>query len=421
MKPSTLQEISQQWKPIPETPKDPILYFNHLFAKDHNPKKANLAVGAYADDNGKPWMLPSAQMALKKLSSSGTLPFGYLSMTGDVEFTEESIKMAYGYDAKTKLFAGRYTIGQIARTQTLSGTGAVYTGFNLVKKFYAKFDGIVWTSNPTWPIHNTMAKLMGLETKSYFYYDLEKRFFDSKKYIESLTKIPENSFVVLHCSGHNPTGYDVTDDEWKQIALIAKERKFLVMMDTAYQGFVSGDLEKDGYPIRLLSQHGVPLMIAQSYAKNMGLYGQRTGCLSVTCSDEQTAQRMTDFFGQLNRNSFSNPPRFGSDIAKTIFKDPAIYAQWQLDIKTMADNINQRRTLFLDELKKNGCPGNWEYIRLQKGMFAFTQLKAKHAVKLREKYAIYMTENGRISITGLNTKNIAYIAKSISEVLKADP
>jgi len=127
---------------------------------------------------------------------------------------------------------------------------------------------------------------------------------------------------------------------------------------------------------------------------------------------------MTDFFGQRNRNTFSNPPRFGSDIARTIFKDPQIYAQWLKDIKTMADNINPRRAMFLDALKKNGCPGSWEYIRKQQGMFAFTQLKSAHAVALREKYAIYMTENGRISITGLNSKNIEYIANAISEVMK---
>ena len=226
--------------------------------------------------------------------------------------------------------------------------------------------------------------------------------------------------MVLHCSGHNPTGYDVSDAEWLEIAVISKTRNFVVLMDTAYQGFVTGDLMKDGLPIRILAEHSVPLLIAQSYAKNMGLYGQRTGCLSVPCPDKNTAEKMTAFFGQKNRNSFSNPPRFGSDIARTIFKNPKIYAQWQIDIKTMADNINQRRSMFLEEIKKNKCPGNWDYIQKQKGMFAFTQLKVHHAVALREKYAIYMTENGRISITGLNSKNVKYVAKAISEVMKAD-
>lgn len=419
MQPATIKRLSETWKPIPETPKDPILHFNALYAKDPNPKKANLAVGAYADDDGKPWVLPSVQMAIKKLSSIGALPFGYLGMTGDLEFTAESVKMAYGFDAKTELLAGRFKIDQIARTQTLSGTGAVNLAYALVQTFYKDFDGKVWTSNPTWPIHNTMAKIMGIEVKNYFYYDLEKRAFDSRKYIESLKGIPEKSFVVLHCSGHNPTGYDVTDAEWQEIANICKQRGFVVLMDTAYQGFVTGDLTKDGLPIRLMAQTGVPIIIAQSYAKNMGLYGQRTGCLSVPCNDAEVARKMTDFFGQRNRNTFSNPPRFGSDIAKTIFKDPKIYAQWRTDIKTMADNINLRRTMFLDGIKKNGCPGSWEYIKTQRGMFAFTQLKAHHAVALREKYSIYMTENGRISITGLNTKNIDYITNAISEVMKA--
>lgn len=413
-----LKPFSTIWKPIPETPKDPILFFNQLYAKDSNPSKANLAVGAYADDKGKPWVLPSVNSAIKKLTQNGSLPFGYLGMTGDLDFTEESVKLALGFDAKSQLLANSIPLSQIARTQSLSGTGACFVAYTTVQHFYKNFDNKVWTPNPTWPIHNTMAKLMGLEVKNYHYYDLEKREFDSRKYIDSLKTIPEHSFVVLHSSGHNPTGYDVTEDEWKEVAEIAKTRQFLVLMDTAYQGFVSGDLIQDGYAVRLMAESKVPLLVAQSYAKNMGLYGQRTGCLSVVCPDESTAKLMTDFFGQRNRNIFSNPPRFGSDIAKTILKDAEIYGEWLRDIKTMSDNINLRRALLLDELKANNCPGDWEYIRKQKGMFAFTQLKVPHCTALREKYGIYMTENGRISITGLNTSNVKYVGNAISEVMK---
>jgi aspartate/tyrosine/aromatic aminotransferase len=418
MRRQLIRSFSSAWKAIPETPNDPILYFNQLYAKDSNPSKVNLAVGAYADDNGKPWVLPAVNLAIQKLQSAGNLPFGYLGMTGDAEFTEESVKLAFGFDSKTNLLAGTYALNQIARTQSLSGTGAVSTAYTTVQQFYKNFDNKVWTPNPTWPIHNTMAKIMGMDVKNYFYYDLEKREFDSKKYLTALKEIPKNSFVVLHSSGHNPTGYDVTTKEWQEVVDICKERGFLVLMDTAYQGFVSGDLILDGYPVRLMAENKVPLMVAQSYAKNMGLYGQRTGCLSIACADEGEAKRMTDFLGQRNRNVFSNPPRFGSDIAKTILKDQQIYGQWLKDIKTMSDAINTRRNMLLEALKTNGCPGSWDYILKQKGMFAFTQLQKAHCTALREKFSVYMTENGRISVTGLNTKNAEYVGKAIADVMK---
>lgn len=413
-----VRQFSSIWKPIPETPKDPILHFNQLFAKDPNSKKVNLAVGAYADDNGKPWVLPAVNMAIQKLTANGPLPFGYLSMTGDQEFTEESVKLAFHYDPNSKLLANTFPLSQVARTQSLSGTGAVFTAYTVVQHFYKNFDGKVWTSNPTWPIHNTMAKIMGMTAANYHYYDLETREFDSQRYLASLDAIPKGSFVVIHSSGHNPTGFDITKEEWKQVADIAKRREFVVLMDTAYQGFVSGDLIEDGFPLRVMAESKVPLLVSQSYAKNMGLYGQRTGCLSVICESEEMAKKLTDFMGQRNRNVFSNPPRFGSDIAKTILKDQVVFEQWLKDIKEMSNQINQRRTMLLDELKSNGCPGNWDYIKKQKGMFAFTQLKVPHCTALREKYSIYMTENGRISVTGLNTKNIKYVGAAITDVVK---
>lgn len=431
MRINLLKKISYCWKEIPEIPNDPILYFNKLYKESTNKNKVNLAVGAYKDDNGNPWTLPSVDIALKKIISSGGPSFGYLEMTGDQEFTEEAVKLAFGYNSKTNCLAETLKFDQVARTQSISGTGAVFIGYSLARRFYnfndisrnrhvTEMDNSVWVPNLSWPIHATMAKTIGMDVKQYHYYDLEKREFNSEKYIESLKTIPDRSFVILHANGHNPTGFDISEEEWVTVAKICKQKNFLVLMDTAYQGFVSGDLVKDSFPVRVLAQNGVYLMVAQSFAKNMGLYGQRTGCLHVVCEDELQAKRMTDLMGQTNRNVFSTPPRFGSDIAKTVLKDKDIYAQWLKDIKTMADSMNLRRKLFLEEMKKNQCPGNWEYFCQQRGMFAFTHLKVSQIVALREKYSIFMSENGRMSVTGLNTKNVKYVVGAITDVLKSE-
>ena len=401
------------WKGIPEVPKDPILYFNQLYVKDTNPKKANLSVGAYADDQGKAWILTSAQMAIQKLLSNKTLTFSYLPINGDPEFLEESVKMAYGLNTPV---AASIPLANIARTQTLSGTGGIFMAFNFVKEFYADYNGKVYTPAPTWPIHNTLAKTLGMDVQSYHYYDLKERRFDFDTYFNALKKIPEKSFVVFHSTGHNPTGYDPRDDQWDQIVDLASEKNFLVLMDTAYQGFVSGDLEKDGRPIRLMAEKRIKMLVVQSFAKNMGLYGQRTGCLSIPCENEQVAAKIQSYLAFKNRNVFSNPPRFGSDIAKLLLKDPEINAQWHKDIKAMAHSIEDRRKMLHATLIKVGCKDNWDYILEQRGMFAFTHLQLPQIQQLREKYAVYMTEDGRISITGLNPGNVQYVAEAITAV-----
>ncbi len=407
------------WKAMPEIPKDPIFTFNQMYAKDSKPQKVNLSIGAYTDDSGKAWVLPSVKMAVDKIFENNQFNCSYLPLTGDPEFTEESVKLAYAYNPKTQLLFDKIPLNKVARTQTLSGTGGIYMALTFAQNMHENFNGTIWVPNATWPIHNTMAKLMGYNVQQYHYYDIENRKFDFEEYFQSLTKIPEKAFVVFHCSGHNPTGFDPSIEQWQRIAKLVADRQFLVLMDNAYQGFVSGDIERDGYPIKVFAEHGVPMMVVQSFAKNIGLYGQRTGCLSIVMESEEEAAKVQAYFGYRNRNVFSNPPRFGSDIAKIVLKNPEVNAQWRKDIVTMADSINERRRMFIKELETLKCADSWRYLLEQKGMFAFTHLKVPHIRALREKFAVYMTEDGRMSITGMNAKNVGYVAKAVAEITKS--
>lgn len=404
------------WKALPLIPKDPIMTYNLMYHKDANPQKVNLTIGAYNDASGKAWVLPSVKMAIEQIFSGDKFNCSYLPLTGDAEFTEESVKLAYGYDKSTNMLLHNIPLARVARTQTISGAGAVFLAFTFAKNQYEYFDGSVFLPNATWPIHNSMASVMGLKVKYYHYYDFDTRSFDFEAYISSLKSIPERSFVVLHCSGHNPTGFDPSPEQWQIIADLVKEREFLILMDNAYQGFVSGDLERDGYPIRLFVKEGIPMMVSQSFAKNMGLYGQRTGCLSVIFDSEDQAAQAQGYFGYRNRNIFSNPPRFGSDIAKIILKDPTVNTQWRKDIKFMAESIVDRRQALFNELGNLGLASEWEYLVKQKGMFAFTHLKQDEIRKLRDKYAIYMLECGRMSVPGLSSDNAGYVAKALASV-----
>jgi len=390
--------------------------YNLLYHQDLNPQKVNLTIGAYNDTAGKAWVLPSVKMAVDQIYSEGKFDCSYLPLTGDAEFNTESIKLAYGYDKTTNMLAGNIPLARVARTQSISGGGGIYLAFAFAKAQYEHFDGSVYLPNASWPIHSSMASTIDLKVNYYHYYDFDTRSFDFEAYLSSLRSIPERAFVVLHCSGHNPTGFDPSQQQWQQVAKLIKEREFLVLMDNAYQGFVSGDLELDGYPIRLFVKEGIPIMVCQSFSKNMGLYGLRVGCLSVIFDSEGQAAQAQAYFGYRNRNHFSNPPRFGSDIAKILLKDPTINTQWCKDIKFMASTIEDRRQALFSELGKLGLAGDWEYLIKQKGMFAFTHLKQAEIRQLREKYAIYMLESGRISVPGLNSENVGYVAKALAAV-----
>ena len=419
MKGRTIRQSSNLWKNIPSFKVDPIQEMQQIFVKDPSPQKVTLIIGAYSGEDGKPWVLPSVNQAVQKIFSDAPLPSSYLPMEGDPEFTKEAIKILYGFDRASQTFKTNVNLNKIARVQTLSGTGAVRTAFLTVQKFYKHFDGKIWTPNASWPLHEGITKDMGLETAKYHYYDLENRKFDTPRYLDSLRSIPQNAFVIIHSSGHNPTGYDISPEDWEQVAKIAKERNFLVLMDTAYQGFVSGNLDDDVQGIHKMIKHGVPIIASQSFSKNMGLYGQRAGCLSVICEDEKTAAEMNDFFKFHNRFSYSCPPRFGSDIAKTILQNDDLYAQWQKDIMTMATNIKNRRLALQKILMENECPGDWNYITQQKGMFAFTQLQKDQCKALREKHSVYVVENGRLCISGINPGNVEYVGNAITDIMKS--
>ena len=211
-----IQKISfsaKIWKPLPEIPKDPIFTFNMMYAKDKNPKKVNLSVGAYADENGKPWILPSVKLALAKMTSDNNFNCSYLPMNGDPEFLEECVKLAYGFNQSTGNLANNVSLNRIARTQTLSGTGGLFTAMNFVKNQYEFNNNDIYIPNTSWPIHRTMAKLLGFNTQSFHYYDVENRKFNFDDYYNSLKNVPNKAFVILHCSGQNPTGFDPLSKE----------------------------------------------------------------------------------------------------------------------------------------------------------------------------------------------------------------
>ena len=234
---------------------------------------------------------------------------------------------------------------------------------------------------------------------------------------------PEGSIILLHACAHNPTGVDLTHEQWTNIAKVIRSKKHFPFFDCAYQGFASGDLENDAWAVRYFVDQGFELCVAQSFAKNFGLYGERAGAFHFVTGPaadaENTVGRIASQLAILQRSEISNPPAYGARIASLVLNDPELFEEWKANLRTMSGRIIDMRKALRQKLEElNGKPGSWKHITDQIGMFSFTGLTEKQVLKIRQDAHIYMTKNGRISMAGANSGNVDYIAKTIDKVVR---
>ncbi|RDB28447.1 Aspartate aminotransferase, mitochondrial [Hypsizygus marmoreus] len=401
------------WSAVPAGPPDPILGVTEAFKADKDPRKINLGVGAYRDDNGKPYILGSVKKAEEILAASKP-DKEYLPITGLPEFTKRAALLAYGADSAP------LTQGAVAVTQSISGTGALRIGGAFLARHYPH-SKIIYLPVPSWGNHTPIFRDSGLEVRGYRYFDKKTVGLDFEGLKADLQAAPEQSIVLLHACAHNPTGVDPTQEQWAQISDIVKERKLFPFFDMAYQGFASGSTTRDAFAVRHFVTQGHQIALAQSFAKNMGLYGERVGAFSLVTADPAEKARVDSQLKIVIRPMYSNPPLHGALIANTILGDTALYSQWEGEVKGMADRIISMREklygLLTHDLK---TPGEWGHIKSQIGMFSFTGLGPEQTKRLAEKAHVYMTADGRISMAGLNAGNIEYFAQSVDAAVKGD-
>ena len=395
---------------LPKLAPDPIFGLMAEFTKDTNPNKISLTAGTYKDDDNKPYILQSVRQA-QELHLNKRLDMEYLPIEGLQSFINNSLKVAYSPENK------KLQEGAIAAIQTLSGTGALYTGLKFLNDCY-KVSNTILIPDPTWPNHSGVAALAGIKVGKYRYYDNKTQTIDINGFLEDLDKAPNGTIILLHSCAHNPTGMDPSKDEWQSIFKVLKKKNHIPFFDNAYQGFASGDLDKDSWVLRTYSAEGNRMLLAQSYAKNFGLYGQRVGCFSMVCKDKSEADIVNGHLKQVARRMYSNPPKYGAQIVDIVLSDPNLYSSWKADLILMSTRMNQMREALYKYLKESGSKKNWDHIKKQIGMFAFTGLTKDQVLQLRKEDALYFTEDGRISICGLNTKNVKKVADSFHRVTK---
>ncbi|KAG7716236.1 hypothetical protein KL933_003828 [Ogataea haglerorum] len=404
------------WASVQAAPADKILGLTVLYNNDTNPSKINLGVGAYRDNDGKPWILPSVKAAEQVLAQTETNK-EYVPIVGSPKFNELIKKMLYSHDeAGKKLLED----GRVLTAQGISGTGSLRVLGEFVRTFYPKSKKVL-VPNPTWANHVAILEKAGLTTGKYSYYDYKTNALDEAGLLNDLASAEPGTVVLLHACCHNPTGVDPELEQWDKILDVVSQKQLLPILDMAYQGFRSGSPIDDLAILFKFNKAVVDgkisnFLLSQSFAKNMGLYGERVGSLSlITAGPEETA-RVKSQLEKVIRPLYSSPPSHGSKLVEIILSDDAIYQQWLKDVRMMSDRLVEMRKLLHDKLKntyKN--PLNWDHLLNQKGMFCYTGLKEDQVKRLIEK-SVYLTSDGRISIAGIYPANVDNLAKAIHEV-----
>ncbi|MCY1340303.1 Aspartate aminotransferase [compost metagenome] len=390
---------------VGRVPGDPILGLMDAYRLDPNPAKLDLGVGVYKDAQGLTPIPHAVKLAEQRLVDIETTKT-YVGGHGDAAFGRLLVDLVLGTGNPLE------AAGRAGATQTPGGTGALRLAAEFIK---ANLPGRgIWLSDPTWPIHETIFGGAGLEVGHYPYVDATNRL-DVDAMIAALEKVPAGDVVLLHACCHNPTGFDLGQDDWRRVLEVVKARELLPLIDFAYQGFGDG-LEQDAWAVRLFAEALPELLVTSSCSKNFGLYRERTGALIVCAAD---AEKLTDVRSQLAflaRNLWSTPPAHGAAVVATILGDAALKAKWVEELDVMRQRVAGLRLGLVEALQPYGLAERFAHIGEQRGMFSYTGLSPAQVARLRAEFSVYMVSTGRANVAGLDYSRIADLAAAIAKV-----
>ena len=388
-------------------PRDPILGLNEQFAADTNPSKVNLGVGVYYDDNGKLPLLECVQAAEKAMMQAPKAR-GYLPIDGIAAYDAAVKSLVFGAGSEP------VTSGRVATIQAIGGTGGLKVGADFLKKLSP--DAKVMISDPSWENHLALFTNAGFKVESYPYYDAATRSINFAGMLGALNAAPAGTIVVLHACCHNPTGYDITSEQWDQVVTACKARGLTPFLDMAYQGFGYG-ITEDGAAVQKFVASGMDFLVSTSFSKSFSLYGERVGALSVLCENKDEAARVLSQLKIVIRTNYSNPPTHGGAVVAAVMADPALRALWEKELGDMRVRIKAMRQKLVDGLKAAGIAQDMSFITRQIGMFSYSGLSKDQMVRLRNEFGVYGTDTGRMCVAALNSKNIDYVCAAIARVI----
>ena len=388
-------------------PRDPILGVTEAFVADQNPKKVNLGVGVYYDDNGKLPVLDCVKAAEHAMAAKSA-PRGYLPIDGLPAYDRAVQKLLLGADSEI-VHAGR-----AITVQALGGTGGLKVGADFLRRFAPGAQ--VWISDPSWENHRALFEGAGFTVSSYAYYDPVARALDFPAMVAALERIPQGGIVVLHACCHNPTGADPDADQWGRIIEVVRARNLTPFLDIAYQGFADG-IDADGAVVRRFAATPGPLFISSSFSKSFSLYGERVGALTVVAADKDEASRVLSQLKRIVRANYSNPPTHGGAIVAQVLDTPELRALWEAELAMMRNRIKLMRAELVERLHERLPGRDFRYVLAQRGMFSYSGLSKAQVARLRDEYSIYAVDTGRICVAALNSKNVGYFADAVAKVI----
>lgn len=394
----------QSLQPLPP---DPILGLSAAFKADSNPEKVDLGIGVYKDEHGNTPIMKAVKLAEESLLRSQATK-SYIGPTGAPDYNETIARMVLGDTLLSSLGKRRLTI------QTPGGCGGLRLAADFIAK--ANADTTIWVSNPTWANHKPLLGSAGLKFDQYPYYDYLTHSLDFEGMLACLKQVPEGDLVLLHGCCHNPSGADLSPEQWIQVRDAAIEQNFTVFIDLAYQGMGTG-LEEDVYGVRLLAESLPELIVVSSCSKNFGLYRERTGAVTLICESAESCETSSTLLAAAARANYSMPPDHGAAIVQLVMNTPDLREIWNNELNEVRNRINRLRSLFVQRLRAASIEQDFSFIENEKGMFSFLGVTENQIKVLIEKYSIYLVNSSRINVASINDSNIDYLINSLKEVL----
>ena len=388
-------------------PRDPILGLTEAYNADKNPKKVNLGVGVYTGDDGKVPLLECVSRA-ERLMVEQPAARNYLPIDGLAAYDKAVQSLVFGADSAA------VKEGRIVTVQTLGGTGGLRVGGDFLRRTAP--NAALWISDPSWENHRAVFENAGFKVNSYPYYDAKTRGVNFDAMLAALKAMPAGDIVLLHACCHNPTGVDLSDAQWAAVAETMGARGLVPFLDIAYQGFGDG-LDADGAAVRRFAQTGMPLFVANSFSKSFSLYGERVGTLNVVAGSSEEGARVLSQIKRLVRANYSNPPTHGGKIVATVLASPELRTLWEQELGQMRERIKDMRKLLVEKIHARVPGADFSFVTRQRGMFSYSGLTKEQVIRMREEFAVYAIESGRICVAALNSKNVDYSADAIAKVI----
>ncbi|WP_339524842.1 amino acid aminotransferase [Pseudomonas sp. EA_35y_Pfl2_R111] len=388
-------------------PRDPILGLNEAFNADTRTTKVNLGVGVYYNEEGRIPLLRAVAEA-EKARIEAHAPRGYLPIEGIAAYDSAVQKLLLGSDSE--LIAA----GRVITTQAVGGTGALKTGADFLKRLLP--NTVVAISDPSWENHRALFESAGFAVHNYRYYDAASHGINRAGMLEDLKNLPARSVVVLHACCHNPTGVDLSLDDWKAVLEVLREREHVPFLDIAYQGFGDG-IEQDAFAVRLFAASGIPFFVSSSFSKSFSLYGERVGALSIVTGNQDEANRVLSQAKRVIRTNYSNPPTHGATVVASVLNSPELRALWEEELAGMRERIRGMRMAMVEQLAKHGAKRDFSFVAQQRGMFSYSGLTAEQVERLKTEFGIYAVSTGRICVAALNQRNLPAVTQAIAAVL----